>query len=98
MIVLRRVIGDELRRRRQDQGRTLREVSSAARVSLGYLSEVERGQKEASSELLGAICTALDVPLSTVLREVSDRIALLEGVAIPDTVPAELVENLAHIR
>ena len=62
MIVLRRVIGDELRRRRQDQGRTLREVSSAARVSLGYLSEVERGQKEASSELLASICTALDVP------------------------------------
>ena len=68
MIILRRVIGDELRRRRQDQGRTLREVSSAARVSLGYLSEVERGQKEASSELLASICTALDVPISTVMR------------------------------
>lgn len=97
-VVLRREIGDVLRAIRQQQGRTLREVSSAAQVSLGYLSEVERGQKEASSELLGAICTALDVPLSTVLRDVSDRIALLEGVAIPDTVPAELVENLAHIR
>ena len=81
MIVLRRVIGDELRRRRQDQGRTLREVSSAARVSLGYLSEVERGQKEASSELLPSICTALEVPLATVLRAVSDEVAILEGVA-----------------
>ena len=81
MIVLRRVIGDELRRRRQDQGRTLREVSSAARVSLGYLSEVERGQKEASSELLASICGALDVPLATVLRAVSDEVAVLEGVA-----------------
>ncbi|MGD9957210.1 MAG: helix-turn-helix domain-containing protein [Candidatus Nanopelagicales bacterium] len=81
MIVLRRVIGDELRRRRQDQGRTLREVSSAARVSLGYLSEVERGQKEASSELLASICTALEVPLATVLRAVSDEVAILEGVA-----------------
>ncbi|MEI8056886.1 MAG: helix-turn-helix transcriptional regulator [Actinomycetes bacterium] len=81
MIVLRRVIGDELRRRRQDQGRTLREVSSAARVSLGYLSEVERGQKEASSELLASICTALQVPLSTVMRSVSDEVAVLEGVA-----------------
>ena len=50
MIVLRQVIGDELRRRRQDQGRTLRDVSGAAAVSLGYLSEIERGQKEASSE------------------------------------------------
>ncbi len=58
MIVLRHVIGDELRRRRQDQGRTLRDVSAAAAVSLGYLSEVERGQKEASSELLAAICDA----------------------------------------
>ncbi len=81
MIVLRRVIGDELRRRRQDQGRTLREVSSAARVSLGYLSEVERGQKEASSELLASICTALEVPLANFLRSVSDEVAVLEGVA-----------------
>ena len=81
MIVLRRVIGDELRRRRQDQGRTLREVSSAARVSLGYLSEVERGQKEASSELLASICTSLDVPLAIVLRSVSNEVAVLEGVA-----------------
>jgi transcriptional regulator with XRE-family HTH domain len=64
MILLRSLLGDALRRQRQHQGRTLREVSAAARVSLGYLSEVERGQKEASSELLGAICTALDVPLS----------------------------------
>lgn len=75
MPVLRRVIGDELRRRRVDQGRTLREVSGAARVSLGYLSEVERGQKEASSELLAAICGALEVPLSAVLRSVSDEVA-----------------------
>src|SRR5665213_3762819 len=69
MAVLRRLIGDALRRERLAQQRTLREVSSAARVSLGYLSEVERGQKEASSELLAAICDALDVPLSRVLRE-----------------------------
>ncbi|MHB1489122.1 transcriptional regulator ClgR [mine drainage metagenome] len=91
MIVLRREIGDVLRDARQRQGRTLREVSSAARVSLGYLSEVERGQKEASSELLASICEALAVPLSIVLREVSDRVAVAEGLLIPDTVPAELV-------
>ena len=78
MILLRRLLGDVLRERRRDQGRTLREVSGAARVSLGYLSEVERGQKEASSELLGSICEALDVPLSEVLREVSDNLALAE--------------------
>ncbi len=81
MIVLRRHVGGVLRRARQLQGRTLREVSSAARVSLGYLSEVERGQKEASSELLGSICAALDVPMSQVLREVSDEVAVEEAVA-----------------
>lgn len=89
MVVLRHEIGDVLRDVRQRQGRTLREVSHNARVSLGYLSEVERGQKEASSELLSSICSALDVPLSLMLREVSDRLAIAEGVAIPDTVPQE---------
>lgn len=96
MVVLRREIGDVLRDARQNQGRTLREVSSAARVSLGYLSEVERGQKEASSELLGSICSALDVPLSRVLREVSDRVAVAEGLSIPDTVPADLASYLGR--
>src|SRR5699024_4740890 len=74
MIVLREVIGDELRRVRQDQGRTLRDVSAAAAVSLGYLSEVERGQKEASSELLAAICGALDVSLAAVLTSVTTHV------------------------
>ena len=95
MVVLRREIGDVLRDARQRQGRTLREVSSAARVSLGYLSEVERGQKEASSELLNSICEALDVPMSLVLREVSDRVAVAEGLLIPDTVPADLAASVA---
>lgn len=76
--LLREVIGDVLRRARIDQGRTLREVSDAARVSLGYLSEVERGRKEASSELLGAICGALDVPLSRVLSDAGDDMAAQE--------------------
>ena len=75
IVVLRQIVGDELRRRRMDQGRTLRDVSTSARVSLGYLSEVERGQKEASSELLAAICGALEVPLSEVMRSVSDNAA-----------------------
>jgi XRE family transcriptional regulator, stress-response regulator len=78
MVLLRHLLGDALRRLRQRQGRTLREVSASARVSLGYLSEVERGQKEASSELLAAICGALGTPLSQVLREVSDGFALAE--------------------
>src|SRR5437763_6361312 len=78
MVLLRHLLGDALRRLRQRQGRTLREVSAAAGVSLGYLSEVERGQKEASSELLAAICSALGAPLSQVFREVSDNFALAE--------------------
>lgn len=82
MVLLRRLIGDVLRRHRQRQGRTLREVSGAAQVSLGYLSEVERGVKEASSELLASICTALGVSLSELLREVSEDLALLERPAL----------------
>lgn len=82
MVLVRRLLGDVLRRRRLQQNRTLREVSATARVSLGYLSEVERGQKEASSELLASICQALDVPLSTVLRDVSEELARAEIAAV----------------
>ena len=94
MVLLRQLLGDVLRQLRLRQGRTLREVSATARVSLGYLSEVERGQKEASSELLASICEALDVPMSVILHEVSDRFAAAEAMrdvpvlpTIPDTVP-----------
>ncbi len=80
MVLLRRVIGDALRARRQGQHRTLREVSTAANVSLGYLSEIERGQKEASSELLAAICEALGARLSELLGEVSGTLSLAEGI------------------
>lgn len=73
--LVREVIGDVLREARTTQGRTLREVSDSARVSLGYLSEVERGRKEPSSELLNAICDALDVPLSSVLTHAGERMA-----------------------
>jgi transcriptional regulator with XRE-family HTH domain len=95
MVLLRRVLGDVLRARRQAQHRTLRDVSGAANVSLGYLSEIERGQKEASSELLAAICDALGAELSELLREVSDTLELAElaeatpigdGAAVTDLV------------
>ena len=79
--LLREVVGDVLRQNRTSQGRTLREVSDAARVSLGYLSEVERGRKEASSELLGAICAALEVPLSSVLVDAATTLACPERPA-----------------
>jgi transcriptional regulator with XRE-family HTH domain len=82
VIVFREVLGAQLRRIRQIQGRTLRDVSAAASVSLGYLSEVERGEKEASSEMLVAICGALGVPLSTLLANVADDVAVAEGVPV----------------
>jgi transcriptional regulator with XRE-family HTH domain len=81
MMLFRRLLGDVLRSRRMRRGLTLREVSAEARVSLGYISEIERGQKEASSELLASLCAALEVPLSDVLREVSDAVAVQEAVA-----------------
>ena len=80
MILMRQVIGEELRRRRNEQGRTLRDVSRDAQVSLGYLSELERGQKEASSELLAAVCNALDTPLSSLLAGVSTEVARREAI------------------
>jgi transcriptional regulator with XRE-family HTH domain len=78
--LVREVVGDVLRGARTSQGRTLREVSDSARVSLGYLSEIERGRKEPSSELLTAICDALRVPLSQVLIDAGERMAHEERV------------------
>jgi transcriptional regulator with XRE-family HTH domain len=87
MVLIRRELGDVLRERRREQQRSLRDLSAASAVSLGYLSEIERGEKEASSELLGSICDALGLPLSTVLHEVADRVARAEGLATPVTLP-----------
>jgi transcriptional regulator with XRE-family HTH domain len=88
-VLLREAIGDRLRHARTNQQRTLREVSRAARVSLGYLSEVERGRKEASSELLAAICDALELPLAELLHNVAaDVHALTEVEATPAAVGA----------
>jgi transcriptional regulator with XRE-family HTH domain len=78
MTLLRAHIGSALRSARVEQNRTLREVAKSARVSLGYLSEVERGQKEASSELINAICLALDLSLSKIMSDVSLRIKVAE--------------------
>jgi transcriptional regulator with XRE-family HTH domain len=87
VVIFRRLLGEVLRSQRMRQGRTLREVSAEARVSLGYISEIERGQKEASSELLASLCSALDLPLSSVLRDVSDLVALEEALAGPPAAP-----------
>ena len=91
-VLFRESLGTVLRGERMRRGMTLRELSSRARISLGYISEVERGQKEASSELLASLCEALDKPLSEVLKVVSDEIATQETTAtelagIPAGVP-----------
>jgi transcriptional regulator with XRE-family HTH domain len=96
LVLIRQEIGDVLRTHRLRQGQTLRQVAARASVALGYLSEVERGQKEVSSEILASVAEALDVPLSVVMREVSDRVASVEGIYIddtyiPDTVPDAFV-------
>lgn len=92
MILVRQEIGDVLRDFRLQKGRTLRQVASKASVALGYLSEVERGQKEASSEILASVAEALDTPISVIMREVGDRLAVIEGLnAIPDTLPDEFI-------
>lgn len=83
MILLREELGDVLRQQRRAQGRTLREVSKTARISLGYLSEIERGEKEASSELLAAVCEALDLPMSQTLSLVAASVAAAEQATAP---------------
>lgn len=87
-MLMRELIGETLRELRFAQGRTLRDVSMDARVSLGYLSEVERGQKEASSELLASIAGALNVPLSQVLGTVSQKLVAGEQPQRPVVVKA----------
>ena len=81
-MLLRDAVGKELRAARVAQSRTLRDVARDARVSLGYLSEVERGQKEASSELLASICTALNIQLSSLLNDVTSQIAKSEKTSL----------------
>ncbi len=97
MVLVRQEIGDVLRDVRLQKAMTLRQVAGRASVALGYLSEVERGQKEASSEILASVAEALDTPISSIMREVGDRIAVIEGVGVgmpavvPDTLPDDLV-------
>ncbi|MCT2585199.1 helix-turn-helix domain-containing protein [Actinophytocola gossypii] len=93
-VLLREAIGDRLRHARTNQRRTLREVSRAARVSLGYLSEVERGRKEASSELLAAICDALELPLSQLLHHVASDMGAVDSM--PDAAETPERETVDH--
>lgn len=90
-VLFREALGEVLRQERVRLGLTLRELSGRARISLGYISEVERGQKEASSELLASLCDALDVSLASVLRDVSETIAVVEA---PITLPVHSASDV----
>lgn len=98
MTAMRQLVGEVLRARRIAQGLTLRDVSAKARVSLGYISEVERGQKEPSSELLAALAAALEVPLSKVLLDVSTLLAIEEATdlaSVSSIAPGEVEVSAA---
>lgn len=82
-MLLREVIGSQLRTIRKEQGATLRDVSAKANVALGYLSEIERGHKEPSSELLSSICTALEISLSSLMRSVTSEAIRIENQVRP---------------
>ncbi len=73
--LLRHLVGAVLRRARLGQGRTLQEVAATARMSTAYLSEVERGRKEASSEVLAAVCDALGIRLVDLVAQAHDALA-----------------------
>ena len=95
MVLVRQEIGDVLRDYRLQKAMTLRQVAGRASVALGYLSEVERGQKEASSEILASVAEALETPISVIMREVGDRLSVLEGLqTFPDVVPDDLVASV----
>lgn len=95
MVLFRRMLGDVLRGKRLQRGMTLRQLSAEARVSLGYISEIERGRKEASSELLASLCGALDVPLSEVLQDVSSLVALEETATVSAADGSDVVASAA---
>lgn len=94
VLLVREAMGEAFRELRLSQDKTLRDVSAKAQVALGYLSEVERAQKEASSEVVASICEALDVPLSDFLRTVSDKVAASEPSVVPDTIPTEVLDKV----
>jgi ribosome-binding protein aMBF1 (putative translation factor) len=92
--LLREAFGSVIREHRMDTGRTLRQVSRKAGMALGYLSEVERGQKEASSEVIASLCKALDLPLVTLLVRVASMMQEYEKSSFPDTIPVEMVNDI----
>jgi transcriptional regulator with XRE-family HTH domain len=93
-MLLRHAIGHVLRRLRLEQGKTLRQLAQASRVSLPYLSEIERGRKEASSEILATVCRVLDISLGDLLDDVSRELAVGEAVALEITSMRDLAADV----
>ena len=82
-MLLRHALGEQLRHARHDSGLSIRALSSAAGVSIGYLSEIERGRKEVSSEILAAICRALNLATATVVATAAERMAAPSAEVVP---------------
>ncbi|MEY4458021.1 MAG: transcriptional regulator ClgR [Actinomycetota bacterium] len=80
MVLIREQLGGVFRDARKRQGLTLSAVSETARVSQGYISELERGLKEPSSEIINNLARAYGMSLSEVLFAVGNRVAGLEAV------------------
>jgi len=95
--LLRWVLGDILRRLRQQQGRTLKDVALAAQVSMPYLSELERGLKEASSEVLAAICQALDLTVADLLALAHGELAAVHPTPVTVLSDTELAPATAGL-
>lgn len=91
MTYYRDALGEVIRERRKELGYTLRKLSEQGIIALGYLSEVERGQKEVSSELLEGIAVGLKTDTSVLVIEAGLRLA---SWRIPDSVPTTLMEEV----
>jgi ribosome-binding protein aMBF1 (putative translation factor) len=83
---LREAVGQALRSERTAQRRTLNEVAERAGISMQYLSEIERGRKEASSEILGAVCTSLGIRLLDLVAQ-TQRVLSVESPPVPTSPP-----------
>lgn len=94
-MLLRHAIGEQLRHARRHTGMSIRTLSANAGVSIGYLSEIERGRKEVSSEILAAICRALSIDTSNVVAAAANRMATPTAMVLPLPRAAEETANIS---
>ncbi|QIS05645.1 helix-turn-helix domain-containing protein [Nocardia brasiliensis] len=94
--LLRAVYGEVLRDERLDQDRTLAEVATEVGMSKQYLSEIERGRKEPSSEMLHSICGALGLPIESLLFRGARRLGAIRRLH-PRKISETRVQMLALV-